>query len=108
MTESLRVRLLDENDADSIAEFIRAAEWDPAATVDDVRKMLRAAAEDNPFQPGIAPPRVGVFVGQRLAAYLTSIPTNPSGTARSTCLGTGSRGSGSCPNTGTGRLASCS
>ncbi len=76
MTESLRVRLLDENDADSIAEFIRAAEWDPAATVDDVRKMLRAAAEDNPFQPGIAPPRVGVFVGQRLAAYLTSIPTS--------------------------------
>jgi GNAT superfamily N-acetyltransferase len=76
MPESLRVRLLGENDADRIAEFIRAAEWDPSATVDDARKMLRTAAEANPFQPGVAPPRVGVFVGERLAAYLTSIPTS--------------------------------
>ena len=56
MPESLRVRLLSEDDADSIAEYIRAAEWNPAATVDEVREMLRAAADDNPFQPATAPP----------------------------------------------------
>ncbi len=72
----MRVRLLGERDADSIAEFIRTAEWDPSATTEAARQMIRDAAEKNPFEPGVAPPRVGVFVGQRLVAYLTSIPAS--------------------------------
>ena len=75
MPEPLRVRRLGEADADSIAEFLRAAAWDPDATPERVRETLRKAAADNPFEPGCEPPVVGVFVGTRLAAYITSIPT---------------------------------
>jgi hypothetical protein len=75
MPEPLRVRRLGEADADSIAEFLRAAAWDPAATAEGVRAALRTAAAANPFEPGKGPPIVGVFVGAHLVAYLTSIPT---------------------------------
>jgi GNAT superfamily N-acetyltransferase len=71
--ELLKVRRLGEADADSIAEFHRAS-WNSAATPDSVRQAISDAA-DNPFQPGIASPTVGVFVGTRLVAYLGSIPT---------------------------------
>jgi hypothetical protein len=75
MSEPLRVRRLGVADADSIAEFLRAAGWEPEATPESVRETLRTAAAANPFEPGVGPPLVGVFVGSRLAAYLTSIPT---------------------------------
>jgi hypothetical protein len=75
MPEPLRVRRLGEADADSIAEFLRDAGWEPQATPESVRDTLRTAAAANPFEPGVGPPLVGVFVGSRLAAYLTSIPT---------------------------------
>ncbi|HEV8019038.1 MAG TPA: hypothetical protein VGP32_10815 [Steroidobacteraceae bacterium] len=75
MPEPLRVRRLGEADADSIAVFFRASAWDPQATPDSTREMLRAAAAANPFEPGKGPPTVGVFIGSRLVAYLTSIPT---------------------------------
>lgn len=75
MPESLRARRLGEEDADSIAEFFRAVGWDPHATPEGTREMLRALAADNPFEPGKAPPAVGVFVGSRLAGFVTTIPT---------------------------------
>jgi hypothetical protein len=75
MPESLRVRRLCEEDAGPIAEFFRAAAWDPHATSDGAREMLRALAAENPFEPGKAPPTVGVFVGTRLAGFVTTIPT---------------------------------
>jgi len=75
MPEPLRVRRLGEADADSIAEFIRAAAWDPDATPDSAREMLRTAAADNPFTPGEGPPTVGVFMGTRLVGYVSTIPT---------------------------------
>ncbi|HUJ52622.1 MAG TPA: hypothetical protein VLX08_03640 [Steroidobacteraceae bacterium] len=74
MPEPLKVRRLSEADADSIAEFFRAAAWDPAATSDSVLEMFRTAAAANPFEPGKGPPTVGVFAGTRLVAYVTSIP----------------------------------
>jgi GNAT superfamily N-acetyltransferase len=75
MPEPLRVRRLGEADADSIAEFLRAAAWDPDATPERVRETFRTAAANNPFEPGQEPPTVGVFIGARLVAYLTAIPT---------------------------------
>lgn len=75
MSEPLRVRRLNETDANSIAEFMRAAEWDAGATSDSVLKGMQTAASENPFEPGKGPPAVGVFVGSRLVAYLNSIPT---------------------------------
>jgi len=75
MPEPLRVRRLGEADADSIAEFLRAAAWDLRATPASAREMLRSAAVDNPFEPGTLPPTVGVFIGTRLVGYVTSIPT---------------------------------
>jgi len=75
MPEPLRVRRLGEEDAGSIAEFFRATEWDPHATPESTREMMRALAAANPFEPGTAPPTVGVFIGSRLAGYVTSIPT---------------------------------
>jgi hypothetical protein len=66
---------LGEADAGSIAEFFRASGWDAQATPDGTLGMLRAAAAGNPFEPGTAPPTVGVFIGSRLVAYLSSIPT---------------------------------
>jgi hypothetical protein len=75
MPEPLKVRRLGEEDADAIAEFLRAAGWSPDATPDGARKLLRTAAAENPFEPGKGPPTVGVFVGARLVAYLGSIPT---------------------------------
>lgn len=75
MPEPLRVRRLVEADADSIAEFLRTAAWDPNATPESVLETFRVAAAGNPFEPGTGPPTVGVFVGARLVAYLTSIPT---------------------------------
>jgi len=75
MPEPLRVRRLDEEDAGSIAEFFRAAAWDPNATPDGAREMLRTLAAENPFEPGKGPPTVGVFIGSRLAGFVTSIPT---------------------------------
>ncbi len=71
----LRVRRLDEQDAESIAEFFRAAGWDHGATVGGVREMFRTAAVENPFEPGKAPPTVGAFVGARLVGYVATIPT---------------------------------
>jgi hypothetical protein len=75
MSQPLRACRLGEADADSIAEFLRAAGWDRNATPDGVREMFRSAAANNPFEPGKEPPIVGVFVGRRLVAYITSIPT---------------------------------
>lgn len=75
MPEALRARRLSEADADSLAEFFRAAAWDPDATPASARETLRVAAAENPFEPGTRPPTVGVFVGTRLVAYLNSIPT---------------------------------
>ena len=75
MPEPLRVRRLGEEDARSIAEFFRAAEWDPNATPESTRDLLRSLAAHNPFDPGQGPPTVGVFVGNRLAGFVTSIPT---------------------------------
>ena len=72
MPEPLRVRRLGEADAGSIAEFFRAAAWDPHATPEGARKMLRALAAENPFEPGKEPPTVGVFVGTRLAGFVTT------------------------------------
>jgi hypothetical protein len=66
---------LGEADADSIAEFQRAAAWDPDATPERAREMLRTAAAENPFEPGTGPPTLGGFIGNRLVAYVTSIPT---------------------------------
>jgi hypothetical protein len=67
---------LGDADADSISEFIRAAAWDPDATPESTRADLHSAAADNPFEPGKAPPTVGVFIGNRLVGYVTSIPTS--------------------------------
>jgi len=75
MPEPLRVRRLGEEDAGSIAEFFRAAAWDPHATPEGAREMLRALAAENPFEPGKEPPTVGIFVGTRLAGFVTTIPT---------------------------------
>ena len=75
MPEPLRVRRLGEEDAASIAEFFRAAAWDPNATTEGAREMLRALAAENPFEPGTGPPMVGVFIGTRLAGFVTCIPT---------------------------------
>jgi hypothetical protein len=75
MPEPLRARRLDEKDADAIAEFMRSAGWDANATPDGVREWLRNVAAQNPFEPGAAPPLVGVFIGTLLVACLTSIPT---------------------------------
>jgi len=75
MPEPLRVRRLGEEDAGSIAEFFRAADWDPHATPEGTRDMFRSLAAENPFEPGNGPPTVGVFVGARLAGFVTSIPT---------------------------------
>jgi hypothetical protein len=75
MPEPLKARRLGETDADAIAEFMRAAGWDANATSDRVGEWLRTSASQNPFDPGVEPPVVGVFVGPRLAACLTSIPT---------------------------------
>lgn len=74
MPEPLRIRRLGEADADSIAEFIRAAAWDRNATAESAREMLRTAAAQNPFAPGEGPPTVGVFMGARLVGYVTTIP----------------------------------
>lgn len=73
--EPLRVRRLGEADASSIAEFFRAVAWDPQATPEGAREMLRTQATENPFEPGTGPPTVGVFVGTRLAGFVTTIPT---------------------------------
>jgi hypothetical protein len=75
MPEPLKIRRLGEADADSIAEFLRATAWNPDATPDSTREFLRTAAAENPFEPGNGPPTVGVFVGTRLVAYVTTIPT---------------------------------
>ena len=75
MPEPLRVRRLDEEDAGPIAEFFRAAAWDPNATPESAREMLRSLAAENPFEPGKGPPTVGVFIGTRLAGFVTTIPT---------------------------------
>lgn len=75
MPEPLRVRRLGEEDANAIAEFSRAAAWNPDATLDSTREFLRTAAAENPFEPGKGPPTVGVFIGPRLVGYVTSIPT---------------------------------
>jgi hypothetical protein len=75
MPEPLRVRRLGEEDAGAIAEFFRAAAWDPNATPEGAREMLRTLAAENPFEPGTGPPTVGVFVGARLAGFVTTIPT---------------------------------
>ena len=75
MAEPLRARRLSEADADAIAEFMPAAGWDPNATADSVREWLRRMAAQNPFEPGTGAPVVGVFVGTRLVACITSIPT---------------------------------
>jgi hypothetical protein len=75
MPEPLRVRRLGEEDAAPIAEFFKAAAWDPQATPERAREMLRGLAADNPFEPGKEPPTVGVFVGSRLAGFVTTIPT---------------------------------
>ena len=75
MPEPLRARRLSEADAEPLAEFMRAAEWDTTTTPDSVREMFKTAAAENPFDPGNGPPIVGVFVGTRLVASITSIPT---------------------------------
>ena len=75
MPEPLKARRLNETDADAIAEFMRTAGWDTNATPDRVRQWLRNEGVLNPFEPGIAPPLVGVFVGPLLVASLGSIPT---------------------------------
>jgi hypothetical protein len=75
MHEPLRVRRLGGEDASSIAEFFRAAGWDPHATPEGAREMLRTLATENPFEPGTEPPTVGAFAGTRLAGFVTTIPT---------------------------------
>lgn len=75
LSDPLRVRRLDEQDAGPIAELFRAAEWDDGATADGVREMLRTAALENPIEPGKAPPTVGAFIGTRLVGFVTTIPT---------------------------------
>jgi hypothetical protein len=75
MPEPLKARRLSEADAAAIAEFMRAADWNANATPDGVVEWLRASAAQNPFEPGTEPPVVGVFIGTRLVACLTSIPT---------------------------------
>jgi hypothetical protein len=75
MPEPFKVRRLGAADADAIAEFSRAAAWNPHETPDSVRESLRTAAAENPFEPGTGPPTVGVFMGSRLVACVTSIPT---------------------------------
>lgn len=37
--------------------------------------MLRTAAIENPFEPGIDPPTVGAFLDNRLVGFVTTIPT---------------------------------
>jgi hypothetical protein len=73
--ETLRVRRLGEQDAASIAELFRAADWDHGATAEGIREMLRTAATENPFEPGKEPPTVGAFLGTRLVGFITTIPT---------------------------------
>jgi hypothetical protein len=73
--ERLIVRRLDEQDAGSIAEFYRAAEWDHNATDEGVREMLLTVALENPFERGESPPTVGAFLGSRLVGFVTTIPT---------------------------------
>lgn len=75
MSEPLRVRRLGQEDAGSIAEFFRAAGWDPHATPEGAREALRMLAAENPFEPGKEPPTVGAFVGARLTGFVTTIPT---------------------------------
>jgi hypothetical protein len=75
MPESLRARRLGETDAATIAEFMRTAGWDANATSEGVGEWLRTSSSLNPFELGAEPPVVGIFVGQRLVACLTSIPT---------------------------------
>jgi hypothetical protein len=75
MPAPLRARRLGETDADAIAEFMRSAGWDANATAESVRRWLQNSAAQNPFEPGTAPPIVGVFIGPLLVACLTSIPT---------------------------------
>ena len=75
MPETLRVRRLGEQDAASIAELFRAAEWDRGATAEGICEMLRTAASENPFEPGKEPPTVGAFLGTRLVGFVTTIPT---------------------------------
>lgn len=75
MAEPLKARRLGATDADAIAEFMRAAGWEANATPESVRGWLRTAAAQNPFEPGADSPVVGVFIGARLVACLTSIPT---------------------------------
>lgn len=75
MPEPFKIRRLGEADVESIAEFIRATAWNPAATPESTRAELRSTAAENPFDPGKGPPTVGVFVGTRLVGYVTSIPT---------------------------------
>jgi GNAT superfamily N-acetyltransferase len=75
MPEPLKARRLGEADADAIAEFMRAAGWNANATPDGVREWLQRSAAQNPFEPGVGPPVAGVFIGPRLVACLTSIPT---------------------------------
>jgi hypothetical protein len=75
ISEPLRVRRLDEQDAKSIAEFFRAAGWDHGATDEGVREMFRTAAAENPFEPGKAPPMVGAFFGTHLVGFISTIPT---------------------------------
>jgi hypothetical protein len=73
--ETLRVRRLGEQDAASIAELFRAADWDHGATAEGIREMLRTAAIENAFEPGKEPPTVGAFLGTRLVGFITTIPT---------------------------------
>jgi hypothetical protein len=75
VAETLRVRRLGEQDAASIAELFRAAQWDHNATAEGVREMLRRTAIENPFEPGKEPPTVGAFLGTRLVGIVTTIPT---------------------------------
>lgn len=75
MPEPLRARRLGATDADAIAEFMRAAEWDVNATPGSVREWLQTTAAQNPFEPGVGAPVVGVYIGARLVACITSIPT---------------------------------
>jgi hypothetical protein len=75
MPDLLKARQVHESDADAIAEFMRAAGWNNNATSDGVREWLQSSAARNPFAPGSAPPVVGVFIGPRLVACLTSLPT---------------------------------
>ena len=75
MPDPLKARRLGESDADAIAEFMRSAGWNANATSEGVIEWLRNTAFQNPFEPGVGPPVVGVFIGALLVGCLTSIPT---------------------------------